>query len=111
MAVLATNEYKSPYYESIEFSVNTGTEDYDVDAQQTTFLAVVGPSSSAWDKYPTEVIIRTNQTISVKFNATTNHAITVTSTDSPLSWRGEVRNIYITNNSGSAAAVKIICLP
>lgn len=110
MGIQTTNQKTSPYYESIEFNVNTATTDYDVDSQQSTFLAVVGPSGPN-GQHPGEVIIRTNQTISVKFNATTNHAITLTSTDSPLVWHGEVQNIFITNNSGSTAAVKIICLP
>ena len=110
MAIQVTNQKTSPYYESIEFNVNTGTTDYDVDTQQSTFLAVVGPSGPN-NQHPSEVIIRTNNTISVKFNSTSNHAITVTSTDSPLSWRGEVQNIFITNNSGATAAVKILCLP
>lgn len=97
----------SPYYESIEFNVNTGSTDYDVDTQQATFLAVVGPSGPV-GKWPRHVVIRTNQTISVKFNATTNHAITIASTDSPFEYIGEVRNIYITNNSGNTAAIKIL---
>lgn len=108
--IQVTNQKTSPYYESIEFNVTTGTTDYDVDTQQADFLSVVGPSGPN-AQHPSEVIIRTNQTISVKFNLTTNMAITVASTDSPLSWRGEVRNIFITNNSGSTAAVKIITLP
>lgn len=108
--ILATNQYASPYYESIEFSLATGSTDYDLDANQATFLSVFGPDN-VYDKHPTEIIIRTDQTISVKFNDTGNHAITITPTDSPLSWRGEVRNIYITNSSGSTAAIKIIALP
>lgn len=105
-----TNASASPYYESIEFNVNTGTTDYDVDTQQSTFLANVGQSGAS-GAYPRNVVIRTNQTISVKFNSTSDHAITITASDSPLSWEGEVRNIFITNNSGSTAAVKIITTP
>lgn len=108
--IQTTNQKTSPYYESIEFNVNTATTDYDVDTQQSTFLSVVGPTGPN-NQHPGEVIIRTNNTITVKFNATTNMGITITSTDSPLIWHGEVQNIFITNNSGSTAAVKIICLP
>jgi len=108
--IQTTNQKTSPYYESIEFNVTTATTDYDLDSQQATFLSVVGPTGPN-EQFPGEVIIRTNNTITVKFNATTNMGITLTSTDSPLVWNGEVRNIYITNNSGSTAAVKIICLP
>lgn len=108
--ITATNSKRSPYYESIEFNVNTATTDYDVDASQSTFLSVVGPAGVV-GAHPSEVIIRTNATISVKFNATTNMAITVSAADSPLVWQGEVQNIFITNNSGSTAAIKIITLP
>lgn len=110
MAIQVTNQKTSPYYESIEFNVTTGQTDYDVASNNATFLTVVGPTGPN-NQHPSEVIIRTNQTISIKFNATTNMAITVASTDSPLAWRGEVRNIFITNSSGSTAAVKIITLP
>ncbi len=108
--IIAVNEHASPYYESIEFDVTTATTDYDVDSNQATFLSVIGPGS-VYNKHPTEIIIRTNNTITVKFNTTGNHAITITASDSPLAWRGEVKNIFISNASGNTAAVKIIALP
>jgi len=106
----ATNTKRSPYYESLEFNVVTATTDYDVDAEQAGFLSKIGPGTSH-DSHPGRVIIRTDQTISVKFNKTTNDAITVASTDSPLVFDGEISNIFISNASGSTAAVKIIVLP
>ncbi len=108
--ITAINTFGSPYYESIEFNLATATTDYDVKANQTKFLSQFGPGNVI-DKYPTELIIRTDVTISVKFNLSTNDAITVTPADSPLAWRGEINNIFITNNSGNTGAIKIIALP
>ena len=97
----------TPYYESIEFNVSTGTTDYDLDDQQATFLAVLGSANER--PYPSSVVIRTDQTISVKLNSTSNHAITIASTDSPFTIEGvQIRNLYITNNSGSVAAIKLL---
>lgn len=108
--IKSTTEHASPYYESIEFNVNTGTTDYDVDTSQATFLSKVGPTVGP-ECYPRHIVIRTNASVTVKFNATTEHGITVTAADSPLEWVGEVRNIFITNASGGTAAIKIISRP
>lgn len=103
----STNNEMHPYYENIEFNVATATTDYDVDAQQPTFLVNFGPLNVV-NEYPTSVGIRTNQTISVKLNGTSNHAITIASTDSPFVIKGvKITNIFITNNSGSTAAIKL----
>lgn len=100
------HQQQEPHYESIEFNVNTATTDYDLDSQQATFLAVFGAANNG--RCPTYVEIRTNNTISVKLNSTSNHAITIASTDSPYVIAGVlISNIYITNNSGSTAAVKL----
>lgn len=97
----------SPYYENIEFNVSTATTDYDVAAFQATFLSNFG-STNVVGRYPSSVEIRTNNTISVKINSTSNHGITITSTDSPYRIEGiDINNIFITNNSGSTAAVKL----
>ena len=88
--------------------MNTATTDYDLDAQQPDFLSVFGSTNVA-ARYPSSVHIRTNNTISVKLNSTDNDAITITSTDSPFVIEGvEIVNLYITNNSGSSAAVKLL---
>lgn len=103
---MQTTTQPSFTYESIEFNVNTGTIDYDLDAQQATFLT----KFNTLDKgFPTQVRIRTNNTITVKLNATDAHAITIASTDSPFDIRGnEIMNLFITNSSGSTAAVKLL---
>lgn len=102
-----TNQYGHLYYESIEFTLNNGQTNYDLDSQQSGFLAKFGPGNVV-GQYPTEAIIRTDQTITVKFNNTSNDSITVTATDSPFVWHGEIVNIYLTNASGNNAAVKIL---
>lgn len=95
-----------PDYENIEFDLTNGSIDYDLDAQQSTFLAVF--NQEAQPKIPTYVEIRTNFTISVRLNSTSGQSITITSTDSPYVIEGvKVRNMFITNNSGSTAAVKL----
>lgn len=96
-----------PYYENIEFNLSTGQTNYDLDAEQTTFLSSFGVDIAV-ARYPSWVEIRTNQTISVKLNSTSNHSITITSTDSPYIIAGVlIRNMYITNASGSTAAIKL----
>ena len=108
--ITAINTGASPYYESIEFNLPTANVDYNVANNQSSFLSNFGPGAVI-DKYPTEIIIRTNNTVTIKFNSSTNDPITVTASDSPLAWRGEVKNIFITNNSGNIAEIKIIALP
>jgi len=91
-------------YDNSEFSLATGQTDYDVATNQTY----------AWNnvtvaKYMT---IRTDQTITIKLNSDSNDAITVTSSDSPYVFDYEklgleITNVYITNASGSTAAIKI----
>ena len=96
----------SPYYESVEFTLTDGQSDYNLDTQQADFLAVFNTGSV---NYPSQVKIRTDQTITVKLNSTSNDSITIASTDSPLDIRGiEIRNIFLSNSSGSSAAVKLL---
>lgn len=86
-------------YESIEFNVNTATTDYDVDAQQATFKAVVAE--------PQYVEISTNYAITIKFNDTANHSISIGANTLRVFDRQVFNNIYITNTSGSTAAIKL----
>jgi hypothetical protein len=96
------HQENGPFYENIEFNLSTGQTDYDLAANQATFSAVN-------DRYPSHIQIRTNQTISVRLNRTTDHAITITSTDSPFSITGvQIRNVFLSNSSGSTAAVKLL---
>lgn len=96
----------SKYYESVEFTLADGQSNYDLDSNQSDFLAVFNTGSI---DYPSQVKIRTDQTITVKINSTSNDSITIASTDSPLDIRGiEIRNLYLSNSSGSNAAVKLL---
>jgi hypothetical protein len=94
-------------YDSMEFNLADGQTDYNVGANV----------SGAFDKvkYAHAVIIRTNKTISVKFNANTNSAVTVSVAEGSLTISRnlglEISNIFITNASGATAAIKILILP
>jgi len=97
----------SPYYESVEFALATASTDYDLDANQADFLSVF--SSKTNTPYPSQVMIRTDQTITIKLNSTGNHAITITATDSPIILKGlEISNMFISNASGSTANIKLL---
>ena len=93
-------------YDNAEFTLATGSTDFDVSAEAV--------SSDAFDGITTVkyVSIRTNYTITIKLNSTSNDSITITSSDSPYVLKHDdtgiiVSNIYITNASGSTAAIKI----
>ena len=91
-------------YDSAELAVSNGISDYDVATNQ----------SDLWDDVPSPVFvsIRTDQTITVKFNSSSNKSITITAADSPFTLDGllTVSNIYISNNSGSTANIKILLI-
>lgn len=98
--------YTSPYYDNAEFSVATGTSDYDVKANQSNLFG----GDDANIALPYFVKIVTDQTITVKLNETTNDSITITSSMSPLVLDEliEVKRMYITNNSGNTANIKVL---
>jgi hypothetical protein len=89
-------------YDAAEFTVSTGTTNYDVATNQ----------AGLWNNIssPGYINIRTDQTISLRLNDTSYPAITITSTDSPFILQNSlpVSNIYVTNNSGNTANVKIL---
>lgn len=92
---------KQFFYDSTEFAVVTATTNYDVKTSQpaTAFFNVT---------VSTETWISTDQVITLRFNSTTAPAITMTSSESPMKiTAGKINNIFITNNSGSTANVKI----
>jgi len=100
MAGLSDYSQKTNLYDSSEFTVANATTDYDVKVNESdSFISV-----------PTAGIVSftTDQTVSIKFNKTTDSAITVTSSESPklVTWL-QVSNIFITNNSGSIANIKL----
>ena len=102
-----THQEIYPYYENVEFNLTTAQTDYDLDSEQATFLAFFG-AGNVVERYPSWAEIRTNATISIKLNSTSNHSVTIASTDSPYVIAGiSISNIYITNASGGTAAIKI----
>jgi hypothetical protein len=102
------------YYENVEFQLATGSTNYQVStnlgtSQTGTFGGYFGMSNSLLGRFATEVVIRTNQTITVKLNSTSNDNITIASTDSPYTILGiKITDIYISNNSGSTATIKLL---
>lgn len=89
-----------PVYESHEFSVANAVNNYDFKAQQSAFRVTM-PRAHA-------VLIRSSQTIKVRFNDNGNDSITIFA-DTPFPYSAlEMTNIFIDNNSGSASDVLII---
>lgn len=91
---------KLPIYDSKSVSIATATTDYN--------WKVTG---GGFDNSPKSsfVSIRTDATISVKLNKSTNDAITIASTDSPFEISNIifVSNLFITNTSGGTAVVQV----
>jgi len=96
---------KVDLYDSSEFQVTTATTNYDVAAKQASWLAnIKGYASGRCGALD----IITDQTITVRFNKTTNPAITITSTESPARFEDlAIANVYISNASGSTASIKL----
>ena len=99
-AIWANFSQKTNTYDYSSFAVTNATTDKDVKTDIST----------AFDNQETYslVEITTDQTISVKFNSTSNPAITITSTESPYV-RDDliIEDIFISNASGSTANIKI----
>lgn len=87
-------------YNYAKFTVADSTAGYDVKATATGSFG-----KQARVGY---VRITTNQTIEVAFNSSSNYGIEVTSSESPFEVRDlDISNIYISNNSGNVATVKV----
>jgi hypothetical protein len=105
---MSTNR-PSPYYESHEFTLATGTADVTLTSQSSTFPAVFKTTNDAPGRYASQMNLRTDVTVSIKLNSTSNGAITITSNDSPFKLEDvSISQIYLTNTSGGNAAVKIL---
>lgn len=94
-------------YDSAEFTVANSTTDYDVSTQE----------SSAFDsvKKVHACLIRTDEDITIKFNSTSNSGVTLTAAEGqlqiPRDMGLEITNIFITNNSGATANIKLLMTP
>lgn len=89
-------------YESVEFTLANGITNYDLKTGQVTSF-VTFPSWMA-------CYIRTDVAISIRINKITNPAISIADYESPFQLKNdiEITNLYITNNSGAQASIKIL---
>lgn len=95
------------HYENIEFTLNNGASDVDLDATEPRFLRLFGPSNAVAE-FPSWMEVRTDETITIKLNDTDNDSITITSTDVPYIIDSvRIRNVFLSNGSGTNAAVKL----
>ena len=87
-------------YDSIEFTLATGITNYDVKANV----------ASAFNNLPvyTTVSIRTDKTLTLRFNSTSNPGITVERRGYEVNNLIEITNMYFTNSSGSTATIYIL---
>ena len=86
-------------YESVEFNLVNAASDYDLDTEQATFKAVITD--------PQYCKIYTSKVVSIKFDATTNHAITLAAGSNTEFDRQSFTNIFLSNGSGETSAMKI----
>lgn len=90
-------------YDSAEFSVANSTTDYNVATNQTAAFSRVLTAS--------RMILRTDRNISIRLNSNTDPTITVQTVDSPFELTGvPITNLFITNNSGGSATIKLILI-
>jgi hypothetical protein len=94
-------------YDSVEFQLATGQTDYNVRTVQTSSF-INAPRAHS-------LIIKTDQTITVKFNDNTNSSHTISRGEGSLTITRnmgfEITNIFITNASGNTANIKIFLIP
>lgn len=99
-----TAEDYSQDYDAVEFNVNTAETNYNVKTSVSGAFAKI--------KNMRTITIKTNKDISIKLNSILNPAISLTGASRTLKINSdigfEVRNIFITNVSGSTAAIKIM---
>jgi len=90
-------------YDSIEFTLATGQSDYDVRANESNAFVSL--------KIYTTINIRTTEEITIKFNNSNNSGVTIPRTRPfELDDLMEITDMFITNNSGSTASIKIIAV-
>jgi len=90
-------------YDSVEFNVNTGETDYNVKTNVTGAFAKI--------KNMRSFTIKSSKNVSIKLNSILNPSISLSGPSRKLELNSdigfEVKNIFITNSSGSTAAIKI----
>lgn len=100
---MVTIDSNNTTYDAVSTTVATGQTNRDMKANNATLFANVDRARFCR--------ITTDQTVTIRFNSTSNPGIIMTSTESPRkrtrSEEGmEITNIYVTNASGSTANMK-----
>ena len=92
----------SGLYDWAEFTLSNGQTNYDVKANQATLFSNI--------LVPRNVVIETTRNITARFNRTNLPAIKIDAGASPVELKGilDIRNIYLTNASGSDATIRIL---
>ena len=103
LPVKIAQEYYSTY-DSAEFTVANGQTNYDVKTNVANAFSNIDKCHS--------MLIRTDRDITIRFNGTSNHAVTLTAVEGSLNITREMglemTSIYTTNASGATANVKIM---
>lgn len=94
----------SDAYDYAVFTIPTATTDYDLKSN----------IAALWNnlKFARGVVIKTDQTIGIKINATTMPSMSCKVSEAPFEFINKkiLRNIYITNNSGSTVNIEVLLL-
>lgn len=101
---MVTIDAVSKVYDAVSTTVATGQTNRDMKANNADLFKNLDEA--------TFCRITTDQTITIRFNSTSNPGIVMTSSESPRKWtRAEeglkITNIYVSNASGSTANMKI----
>jgi len=92
------------YYDAASIQVATWQTNRDIRANEPAL----------WSKVQQSTMMRfsTSQTVTIRLNDSTNGAIVITSSQSPMIFDYvRISNIYVTNASGSTADIKIELYP
>lgn len=101
---MVTIDSNNNIYDAVSTTVATGQTNRDMKANNATLFANVDKARFCR--------ITTDQTVTIRFNSTSNPWIVMTATESPRKWtRTEeglvITNIYVTNASWSTANMKL----
>lgn len=91
----------SEAYDYVEFTLTDGQTNYDCKTNQASLFHNI--------PYAGIVVIETSVNISVKFNATTMPAVKLDAGASPMELvrKLNIKNIFLTNSSGSSSTIRI----
>lgn len=100
---MVTIDSNNTTYDAVSTTVAAAQTNRDMKANETALFRNVDRARF--------LRLTTDQTITIRFNSTTMPGISMTSTESPRTWKRtdeslEITNIYITNASGSTANIK-----